>query len=81
MGQFKNEAVLHPLCIIHQTIREEFASRISKGKGILHTIIVACRSSKTGRVVFSKWGLKTANIKREEILRWIEGFACAFHMR
>ncbi len=80
MERLKNEAILHPLCIVHQTFRDLLASQIPKGKGVVHSIAVACRSG-TGKVVYSEFGMMTSGVKKEELDRLINGFACAFQVR
>ena len=80
MKQFRNEAVLHPLCIVHQAFRDILTSHIPKGKGVVHSITVACRSS-TGKIVYSEFGLTMANKSKNTIAKKIEGFACAFLIR
>ncbi len=79
MDTFKNEAILQPLCIVHQTFRDLLASQIPKGRGVVHSIGVACRSG-TGKVVYSDFGLSTSTVTKEEIDTAIDGFACAFHL-
>lgn len=80
MEKFKNEAILHPLCIVHQTCRDLLASQIPKGKGVVHSIGVACRSGATGKVVYSEFGLSSSIATKEDIDKVIDGFACAFHL-
>lgn len=80
MDKFRNEAILHPLCIVHQTFRDLLASQIPKGKGVVHSIAVACRSG-TGKVVYSEFGMMTSGVKKDELDRLINGFACAFQVR
>ncbi len=80
MDKFKNEAILHPLCVVHQTFRDLLASQIPKGRGVVHSIGVACRSGATGKVVYSDFGLCSTVATKEEIEKVIDGFACAFHL-
>jgi len=80
MDSFKNEAILHPLCIVHQTFRDLLASQIPKGRGVVHSIGVACRSGATGKVVYSDFGLSSSVATKEEINNVIDGYACAFHL-
>lgn len=79
MDKFKNEAILHPLCIVHQTFRDLLASQIPKGRGVVHSIGVACRSG-SGKVVYSNFGLSTSSLTKAEVDKIIDGFACAFHL-
>lgn len=78
MTNFKNEAILHPLCIIHQKFRDELASRIKKGNSMVHSVAVACRSTTSGKIVYSEFGLQMAGMEKEAINIIIDGRACAF---
>ncbi len=78
MTKFKNEAILHPLCIIHQKFRDELASRIKKGNSVVHSVAVACRSTTSGKIVYSEFGLQMADMGKEAINLIINGRACAF---
>jgi len=80
ISHFKNGAILHPLCIVHQNFRDELAGKIPKGKSFVHSIPVACRSG-SGKVVYSEFGLSIAERTKEDIERLIKGRACAFHVR
>ncbi len=81
MDKFKNEAILQPLCIVHQTCRDLLASQIPKGRGgVVHSIGVACRSGATGKVVYSNFGLSSSAVPKEDIAKVIDGYACAFHL-
>ncbi len=76
---FKNDAILHPLCIVHQRIREELAKKIPKEKGTyVHATEVACRSMTNGKVVYSEWGLQLSGETREEIEKLIDKKACIY---
>jgi len=75
---FKNDAILHPLCIVHQRIREELAKKIPKGKSFVHATEVACRSMSTGKVVYSEWGLQLSGESREQIEKLIDKKACIY---
>ncbi len=79
--QFKNEALLHPLCIVHQTFRDILTSKIPKGRSYVHSVTVACRSGASGEVVHSNYGMKLAGVTAEEINEKIDGWACAFYAR
>lgn len=78
MSKFKNEAILHPLCVVHQTIRDTLASRIKKGDSVVHSVTVACRSTNSGKIVYSEFGLWMAKMEKEEVDLMIDGKACAF---
>lgn len=81
MNEFKNESILHPLCIVHQSFRDELAKKIPKGNSFVHSIAVACRSGANGKVVYSDFGLQMAGKAKEEINEAINGMACAFYVR
>ncbi len=81
MSEFKNESILHPLCIVHQSFRDELAKKIPKGNSFVHSIAVACRSGANGKVVYSDFGLGLSGKTKEEIYKAIEGKACAFYVR
>jgi hypothetical protein len=75
---FKNDAILHPLCIVHQRIREELAKKIPKGKSFVHATEVACRSMSTGKVVYSEWGMQLSGETKEDIEKLIDKKACIY---
>jgi len=81
MSEFRNEAILHPLCIVHQSFRDELAKKIPKGRSFVHSVAVACRSGANNKVVYSEFGLELSGKTREEVARAIEGRACAFYVR
>lgn len=66
-------AVLHPLCIVHQAMRDIIGSR----KGHL-TRQIACRSGATGKVVFANNGLSLANLTEDQAKEKIDGYACMY---
>ena len=75
--QYPGEAaILHPLCIVHQAMRDV----ISSGKGTL-TRQIACRSGATGEVVFANKGLSAANLTEEQARGKIDGYACMYMTR
>lgn len=80
MNHFKNEAILHPLCIVHQSFRDELSKKIPKGKSFVHSVAVACRSGN-GKVVYSDFGLHLSNKRKDDVGKIIDGMACAFHVR
>jgi len=75
---FKNDAILHPLCIVHQRIREELAKKIPKDKSFVHATEVACRSMGTGKVVYSDWGIQLSGETKEDIEKLIDNKACIY---
>jgi len=75
---FKNDAVLHPLCIVHQRIREELAKKIPKGDSFVHATEVACRSMTTGKVAYSDWGMQLSGETKEEVEKLIDKKACIY---
>ena len=75
--KYPDEAgILHPFCIIHQSMREIIAD--NKHEFIRH---IACKSSDTGELAVSKNGLKQANISLEKLEKLIEEHACAYLKR
>lgn len=81
MAEFKNESILHPLCIVHQSFRDELAKKIPKGNSFVHSVAVACRSGSNGKIVYSKFGIELSGKTKEEINKVIDGKACAFYVR
>lgn len=72
--QHPNEgSLLHPLCIVHQAMRDIIGSK----EGYINRQ-VTCRSSDTGKVVFAKNGLSLANLTEDEARAKIEGKACIY---
>ena len=66
-------SILHPLCIIHQAMRDIIGSQ----KGYLNRQ-VACRSADTGKVVFGNNGLSLANLDENQTRDKIDGKACIY---
>ncbi len=66
-------AVLHPLCIAHQAMRDIIASK----KGTF-TRQIACRSTTTGKIVVAKNGLSTAKLTEDQARSKLEGYACLY---
>ena len=66
-------AILHPLCIVHQHIRNSFG----KKQGLVLQQI-ACRSLATGKVVYSKKGIKEAATDEKQVDSEIANFACLY---
>jgi len=81
MKQMRNEAILHPLCIVHQAFRDELAKMIPKGTSFVHSIAVACRSGGNGKVVFNNFGLQFTTLTKEQVHEAINGMACAFYVQ
>ena len=69
-------AILHPLCIVHQSIRKTFGK--IHGQEIQQ---VACRAMATGDVVYSKKGLGANGISEEKAKEMLEGKACLYHVK
>ncbi|NOY75447.1 MAG: hypothetical protein GXP32_06610 [Kiritimatiellaeota bacterium] len=66
-------ALLHPLCIIHQAMRDIIGCE----KGCL-TRQVACRSTSSGKVVIAQNGISSANLTEDQAREKIEGRACIY---
>ena len=78
LGQYGKEAILHPLCIVHQTFRDQLTGRIRKGEHFVHSVTVGCRSGATGKIVHSSYGLGVSKLTEQEVDAALEGHACAF---
>ncbi len=66
-------AVLHPLCIVHQTIRKTF--------GMAHDEYfeeVACRSESSGEVAVSEQGLVMSGLSEEQAKEIVRDAACLY---
>lgn len=77
-SSFKNEGFAHPLCIVHQVIREELLSWISKGPLFTHPLIVAARDVTTDKIAISKRTQTLLGLEDREIRNKIERNACMF---
>ncbi len=71
----RRRAILHPLCIVHQIIRKTFGQE----KG-MYFQQVACRSIKTGEVVFDDDGIVMSGLSEEEIKEMIKDSACIYYL-
>lgn len=69
-------AILHPLCIFHQVMRDVIGARNGK-----LTRQVACRSGESGKVVISENGRLLANLTEDRIREKIDGYACLYMQR
>jgi len=78
MRQYGKEAILHPLCIVHQTFRDQLTSRLRKGEHFVHSVTVACRSGATGKILHSSYGIGVAKLPEQEVDAALERHACAF---
>jgi len=79
MARFGNSAILHPLCIFHQTFRDQLTARIPKGDHYVHSITVACRSGANGKIVYCPHGLEVSGLDVPTVEDLIRGWACAFY--
>lgn len=75
---FKNHGPVHPFCIVHQIIREELLSRISKGPLFTHPVLIASRDMNTGRFALSDDTLSMTGLSEEEFKNLLNNYACAF---
>jgi len=66
-NSLKMGAALHPICIIHQTIRNE-----------LKAYTVACRSALTNKIVYNDKILEKYNLDKEKIYELIKSNACVY---
>jgi len=75
---FRKEGIIHPLCIVHQIIREELLSRISKGPLYTHPVLIATRDKVKGIRAISREGNSLLGMKEEELIRLLNEHACIF---
>lgn len=66
-------SLLHPLCIVHQAMRDIISSQ----KGSI-TRQIACRSADTGKVVFARNGLLLAGLTEDQARDQLDGLACLY---
>lgn len=71
-------AILHPFCIVHQVIRASVGEHIKVNGRKLAVYQVACRSMKTGKIVYATEGMNRVGKEKEEIDKKIEGKACMY---
>ena len=69
-------AQLHPLCIVHQAMRDVIGSHHGR-----LTRQIACRSSSTRKVVFSKNGLSLAGLTEGQAREKVNHYACMYMTR
>lgn len=67
---------LHPLCIVHQAMRDVIGSYHGR-----LTRQIACRSASTRKVVFSKNGLGLAGLTESEARDRLKSYACMYMTR
>lgn len=74
-----SNALLHPGCIAHQVARQLIIKDIEiDGKRFLNFYQLACRSTKTGFIVYDENGLKHAGMTKAQASKLIEGCACLY---
>lgn len=75
---FKKEGIIHPLCIVHQIIREELLSRIRSGPFFIHPVLLGTRNILTGATAFSKKELDLLHLKEDSFSELLDNHACVF---
>lgn len=75
---FKSKGFIHPLCIVHQVIREELFSRIRSGPLFTHPVLLGTRDLLTGKIAFSKKELSFFNIPEDSFKELLNNYACIF---
>jgi hypothetical protein len=74
-----SNAILHPGCIAHQVARQLITKSIRFENGdSLNFYQLACRSMKTGKVVYDENGLASAGMSQEAAAKLVDGFGCLY---
>ncbi|MFW9997458.1 MAG: hypothetical protein ACFFD4_35770 [Candidatus Odinarchaeota archaeon] len=75
----RNAGILHPGCIVHQFIRQQLIAGIQIGeKYPLNYVQLGCRSTATGKQVYSEMGIERLGVSIDKIKEWLEGQACLY---
>jgi hypothetical protein len=76
-----SNSVLHPGCIAHQVARQFIVKslRFENGES-LNFSQLACRSGKSGNVVYDDNGLKAIGMSKERAKKLVDGFGCLYVM-
>ncbi|MGC2425196.1 MAG: hypothetical protein WA666_12695 [Nitrospirota bacterium] len=77
----KKEGVLHPFCIVHQTIRSQIAEQIRINGKRTQILQIACISSSGDRIVYSSEGASRCGMNKEEIDKKVSGNACLYMIK
>ncbi len=77
----KKEGVLHPFCIVHQTIRSQIAEHVRINNKRTQILQIACRNTTGDRTVYSTEGASRSGMNKEEIDRKVRGNACLYMIK
>ncbi len=77
----KKEGVLHPFCIVHQTIRSQIGDHFRIGDKKVQILQIACINSSGDRIVYSTEGTSRCGLSQEEIDKKITGNACLYMIK
>jgi hypothetical protein len=76
-----SNAILHPGCIAHQVARQLITKSIRFENGdSLNFYQLACRSMKTGKVVYDDNGLASVGMSQETAAKLVDGSGCLYVM-
>lgn len=82
LEKYPNEgAILHPLCIVHQAIRDIIASKknfISRGIACRGA---ACHSPKKENIAYSKEGIHLSGKTKKQVTTLIKGHSCVYLLK
>jgi hypothetical protein len=77
----KKEGVLHPFCIVHQTIRSQIAEQFRINNKRTQILQIACANSAGDRIVYSTEGASRCGMSKEEIDKKVRGNACLYMIK
>jgi hypothetical protein len=77
----KKEGVLHPFCIVHQTIRSQIAEHFRINNKRTQILQIACVNSAGDRIVYSTEGASRCGMSKEEIDKKVRGNACLYMIK
>ena len=77
----KKEGVLHPFCIVHQTIRAQIGDHFRIDGKKVQIYQIACINSAGDRIVYSTEGVSRSRMSREEIDKKVSGNACLYMIK
>ncbi|MHB8174681.1 MAG: hypothetical protein ACYDFU_09525 [Nitrospirota bacterium] len=77
----KKEGVLHPFCIVHQTIRSQIGDHFKIDNKKVQIFQIACTSCTGDRIVYSSEGASRCGMSKEEIDKKVKGNACLYMIK
>ena len=77
----KKEGVLHPFCIVHQTIRSQIGDHFKIGDKKVQILQIACINASSDKIVYSTEGTSRCGLNQEEIDRKVKGNACLYMIK